>query len=154
MTALVTFLAVVLGPVGVTWAVLRLFRSLSDRSAGRQRSARPHRDPDRDRNTKRRVAPAPPTRGTTAPSPDGGSRAVGLDRLVRDLRRLGREYRALDAAGLPDSAGRLHDVGLRYDSTLAQCCAALGLPAPGPPPLDGVVRLEVEASLAQRGLSW
>ena len=49
---------------------------------------------------------------------------------------------------------RLQSVTLAYDDTLCACCTALEIPAPGRPPFDAVQRLEIEATLAQRGLTW
>jgi hypothetical protein len=45
-------------------------------------------------------------------------------------------------------------VSLAYDDTLCACCKALGIPWSGCPPFDGVRRLEMEACLAQRGITW
>ena len=130
MAALMTFLGIAFAPLGVTWAVLTLFRVLSGRGAG------------------------------AGPDPHGQTRADPrrLDRLRRDLARLEREYRTLERTlehgRDPGGPARLHALCVRYDETLVECYEALGLPAPGRPPLSGVVRLQVEASLAQRGVSW
>lgn len=92
-----------------------------------------------------------PRRGTGA-----GSQPVGppIERLVADLRRLGQDYSRIADSDLPRRALRLQSVTLAYDDTLCACCTALEIPAPGRPPLDPVQRLEVEATLAQRGLTW
>ena len=74
--------------------------------------------------------------------------------LCRDLTRLQRDYQTLLRSDAPAKAARLRAVGLAYDDTLCACCAALEVEDPGRPPLDGAVRLEVEAALAQRGLNW
>ncbi len=55
---------------------------------------------------------------------------------------------------MPVRAARLRAVTLAYDDTLRACCAALELPQPDRPPLSPIVRLETEAALAQRGLTW
>lgn len=78
----------------------------------------------------------------------------GLGRLRRDLTRLQRDYQALLRSDAPAKAARLRAVGLAYDDTLCACCVALEVEPPGRPPLDGAVRLQVEAALAQRGLDW
>lgn len=49
---------------------------------------------------------------------------------------------------------RLQSVTLAYDDTLCACCTALEIEAPGRPPFDLVQRLEIEATLAQCGLTW
>ena len=72
----------------------------------------------------------------------------------RDLRRLGRDYSRIAESDLPRRALRLQSVTLAYDDTLCACCTALEIPAPGRPPFDPVQRLEIEATLAQRGLTW
>lgn len=84
------------------------------------------------------------------PMPSGPS----LERLVEDLRRLEREYLRIERSDLPARGARLRTVSLAYDDTLRACCRALDLPEPDAPPLDGLVRLETEAALAQRGLNW
>ena len=85
-----------------------------------------------------------------------GSQHVGppIERLVADLRRLGRDYSRIAESDLPRRALRLQSVTLAYDDTLCACCTALEIPAPGRPPLAPVQRLEIEATLAQRGLTW
>jgi hypothetical protein len=77
-----------------------------------------------------------------------------IEQLVADLRRLGRDYSRIADSDLPRRQLRLQSVTLAYDDTLCACCTALEIPAPGPPPFDAVQRLEIEASLAQRGLVW
>lgn len=123
--ALVVLLGIAVGPVTVTWAVLRGFRALS----GAQDRQRP-------------VAPAIPA--PTSP----------LDELLAELGRLEREYAALELSQAAPGDPRTCAVVHAYDEALRRCCEALGLPLPGPPPFDGLVRLEVEAALAVRGLSW
>ena len=134
MTALLLMLAIALGPVTVTWAVLRGLRRISDARAGATRRARrkgPSVEP----------VPGPPV-------------GASLDQLVDELGRLERTYQRLESTPLPPSDARLRAVALAYDTTLRRCCDALDLPRPGPPPLQGLARLEVEATLAQHGLSW
>jgi hypothetical protein len=77
-----------------------------------------------------------------------------IERLVGDLRRLERDYVRIEESDLPRRASRLQSVSLAYDDTLFACCTALEIPCSGRPPLDAVQRLEVEAALAQRGLTW
>jgi hypothetical protein len=77
-----------------------------------------------------------------------------IEQLVADLRRLGRDYSRIAESDLPRRQSRLQSVTLAYDDTLCACCTALEIPAPGRPPFDPVQRLEVEAALAQRGLTW
>jgi len=77
-----------------------------------------------------------------------------VDRYVRQLRRLGAEYARIEASALPGKASRLRTVSLAYDDLLRDCCAALGLPEPGRPPLPPSSRLLAEAALAQRGVTW
>ena len=77
-----------------------------------------------------------------------------IERLVDDLRRLERDYVRIEESNLPRRAARLRSVSLAYDDTLFACCTALEIPCTGRPPLDAVQRLEIEATLAQRGLSW
>ena len=77
-----------------------------------------------------------------------------IERLVRDLRRLEREYSRIERSDLPRRAVRLQGVSLAYDDALCACCTALEIPWSGRPPLDPVQRLEIEATLAQRGLVW
>ena len=87
---------------------------------------------------------------TEAPAPQGPS----LQRLVADLHRLEADYRRIERSDLPAKARRLQAVSLAYDDTLRCCCLALDLPAPEPAPLRAIDRLEVEADLAQHGLTW
>ena len=77
-----------------------------------------------------------------------------IEQLVADLRRLGRDYSRIAESDLPRRASRLQSVTLAYDDTLCLCCTALEIPAPGRPPFGPVQRLEIEASLAQHGLTW
>ena len=134
MIELLLMLGIAFGPVTVTWAVLRGLRRISDARAGAVRRPR------------RGQAPVQPVPGP----PVGAS----LDELVDELGRLERTYRRLESTPLPASDPRLREVALAYDATLRRCCDALDLPRPGPPPLQGLDRLEVEATLAQHGLSW
>jgi len=77
-----------------------------------------------------------------------------IEQLVADLRRLGRDYSRIAESDLPRRQSRLQSVTLAYDDTLCACCTALEIPAPGRPPFDPVQRLEIEATLAQCGLTW
>ena len=77
-----------------------------------------------------------------------------IERLVSDLRRLERDYSRIERSDLPRRAVRLQGVSLAYDDALCACCTALEIPWSGRPPLDAVQRLEIEATLAQRGLVW
>ncbi len=80
--------------------------------------------------------------------------AENLGRLVDDLRRLEAEYIKIERSDLPARAARLRAVALAYDDTLRACCLAIGLPEPDERPLSGLMRLQTEAELAQRGLVW
>ena len=80
--------------------------------------------------------------------------AASLGRLVDDLRRLEAEYIRIERSDLPARGARLRAVALAYDDTLRACCLALGLPEPAERPLSGLMRLQTEAELAQRGLVW
>jgi hypothetical protein len=77
-----------------------------------------------------------------------------IEQLVADLRRLGRDYSRIVESDLPRRQLRLQSVTMAYDDTLCACCTALEIPDPGRPPFDAVRRLEIEAALAQRGLTW
>ena len=77
-----------------------------------------------------------------------------IERLVADLRRLDCDYCRIQRSDLPRRAARLQSVSLAYDDTLCACCSALEIPWSGRPPFDGVHRLDMEASLAKRGVTW
>jgi hypothetical protein len=77
-----------------------------------------------------------------------------IERLVGDLARLDRDYARIERSDLPRRALRLQGVSLAYDDVLCACCAALEIPLSGRPPLDPLQRIEIEAALAQRGLTW
>jgi hypothetical protein len=77
-----------------------------------------------------------------------------IERLVRDLRRLESDYSRIESSNLPRRAVRLQGVSLAYDDTLCACATALEIPWSERPPLDGVQRLQIEATLAQHGLVW
>ena len=77
-----------------------------------------------------------------------------IERLVRDLRRLERDYSRIERSDLPRRALRLQGVSLAYDDTLCACATALEIPWSERPPLDAVQRLQIEATLAQHGLVW
>lgn len=89
----------------------------------------------------------PRRRRTEAAGPD-------LAQLRYHLQRLDAEYARLEASSVPAKASRLRTVSLAYDDTLRECCAVLGLPEPGRPPLLAASRLQAEAALAQRGVTW
>lgn len=98
-----------------------------------------------DRFTVPRHRPGPP-----------GAVPVGrpLERLTDDLRRLEREYRRIERSGEPMRARRLQAVRMAYDDTLATCCRAVGVPVVATTPMSALHRLETEAALAQRGVTW
>jgi hypothetical protein len=77
-----------------------------------------------------------------------------IERLVSDLRRLEKDYSRIEHSDLPRRAVRLQGVSLAYDDALCACCTALEIPWSGRPPFDPIQRLEIEATLAQRGLVW
>ena len=77
-----------------------------------------------------------------------------LHRLVDDLHRIEGQYILVERSDTPAKAARLRALNLAYDDTLRECCLALGLPEPGERPLSGLLRLQTEAELAQRGLVW
>lgn len=77
-----------------------------------------------------------------------------LQRLIDDLRRLEEDYLRIESSDLPAKAHRLQSVSLAYDDTLRSCCRALDLPLPQAAPLTSMDRLQVEADLAQHGLTW
>jgi hypothetical protein len=94
------------------------------------------------------------TRGNGATPSGTGAPGLEMERLVGDLRRLECDYCRIERSDLPRRAARLQSVSLAYDDTLCACCQALEIPWSGRPPFDGVHRLEMEASLAQRGVTW
>ena len=140
MTAFVTLLGIALVPVTATWAILRGLRLVSAHGASAAAW----------RGGRRAAAPSAPA-GPAAWGPPVGA---SLGELVDELGRLERAYRQLEQLLLPADDHRMRELTLAYDATLRRCCAALGLPLPGPLPLEGLARLEVEATLAQHGLSW
>ena len=92
---------------------------------------------------------------TTARPRRGVQRELrSLDQLVADLRRIDAEYRRTEASDVPARGARLRALALAYDDVLRACCRLLGLPEPPTAPLRALDRLETEAALAQRGLSW
>jgi hypothetical protein len=88
-------------------------------------------------------------------APRAGAVPAGppIEQLVADLRRLGRDYSRIAESDLPRRQLRLQSVTMAYDDTLCACCTALEIPDPGRPPFDAVQRLEIEATLAQHGLT-
>ena len=97
-----------------------------------------------------RAESRPRRRSGALPEPAGPP----IERLVADLRRLGQDYSRIAESDLPRRQSRLQSVTLAYDDALCACCTALEIPAPGRPPFDAIQRLEIEATLAQRGLTW
>ncbi|GAB3679217.1 hypothetical protein [Angustibacter aerolatus] len=91
----------------------------------------------------RRLPPPPP-------------RHQPLERVVVRLHALDAEMGRLCVCDTrtPAIYARLLAARLAYDGLLAEACLVLGLDEPGPPPLDGVARLEVEAGLTAAGLRW
>jgi len=87
-------------------------------------------------------------------APEAAPIGPPIEQLVHDLRRLGRDYSRIAESDLPRRQSRLQSVTLAYDDTLCACCSALEIPAPGRPPFGAIQRLESEATLAQRGLTW
>lgn len=77
-----------------------------------------------------------------------------LGRLVEDLGRLEQDYQRISRSAEPARVRRLRAVGLAYDDTLRACCLRVGVPVPEGSPLAAVHRLETEAALAQRGVTW
>lgn len=86
----------------------------------------------------------------TEPAPAGPP----IEQLVADLRRLEREYSRIAESDLPRRQSRLQSVTMAYDDTLCACCTALDIRDAGRPPFAPIQRLEIEAALAQRGLTW
>ena len=95
---------------------------------------------------------AVPRRRRRAPASRPAGRS--LERLMADLRRLEDDYRRIEASDLPGRGARMRTVSLAYDDTLRACCRAVGLPEPASSPLTPLARLETEAALAQRGVTW
>lgn len=91
-----------------------------------------------------------PTHAEPDPVPTGRS----LQELVATLRRLETDYAVVEASRLPARAHRLHAISLAYDDTLRECCLALELPPPEHSPLSSVERMQTEAELSLRGLTW
>lgn len=81
-------------------------------------------------------------------------RGARRDLLVRELSQAGAEHAALAGADPCPDGARLRAVAARYDALLLDCCAELGLPVHGRPPLSGFARLEAEAELARAGVRW
>lgn len=77
-----------------------------------------------------------------------------IERLVADLRRLSNEQDSVRAGDRAARHGRLVAIGLAYDDVLLQCCDALELTHPGPPPLTRQQRHAIEAELLRSGLRW
>lgn len=76
-----------------------------------------------------------------------------VDGLARDLRRLAADHDRLMNSEHPAQALRMRAIQLAYDDTLRHACKALDIDTP-PETLDGARRIQVEADLAVRGLTW
>ena len=94
------------------------------------------------------------TRRSATTRSGAGSSGPEIERLVRDLRRLECDYCRIERSDLPRRAARLQSESLGYDGTLCACCSALEIPWSGRRPFDEVHRLDMEASLAKRGVTW
>jgi hypothetical protein len=94
------------------------------------------------------------THGNVATRTGAGTPSPEVERLAGHLRRLERDYCRIERSDLPRRAARLQSVSLAYDDILCACFEALEIPWSGRPPLSGVHRLEMEASLAQHGVTW
>lgn len=77
-----------------------------------------------------------------------------IERLVADLHRLSAEQDRVRTGDVPARGRRLTVIQLAYDDVLLDCCAALDLSRPGPPPLTHDQRLDIEAELMKCGLRW
>ncbi|HYO86413.1 MAG TPA: hypothetical protein VES01_08185 [Dermatophilaceae bacterium] len=77
-----------------------------------------------------------------------------LERLAADLRRLEADRHVLRSSNQPARAQRLMAAELAYEDVLLDCCEALELSCPGPPPLTPAQRRDTEAALFVAGLRW
>jgi hypothetical protein len=75
------------------------------------------------------------------------------ERYSKDLRRLAADHERVLVADVPAKAARLRALELAYDDTLVHACRALEVEAP-PTPFDAITRVQVEADLVTRGLTW
>jgi hypothetical protein len=77
-----------------------------------------------------------------------------LGRLGADLHRLNAEYTSVLNSQPSGKVVRLRALAAAYDDTLLACCDSYGLHVEHTSPLTGTQRLELEAELSQRGLTW
>lgn len=84
--------------------------------------------------------------------PDPGT--VPVEQIAADLRRLADLLERTYSTEQPAKMARLTAAALAYDYVLLSACRTLELPQPERLPLDPLERLETEAELARRGLSW
>jgi hypothetical protein len=91
----------------------------------------------------RRLRPGPPR-------PEG----LPVERLAADLHRLSVDLAAAEWSDAPAKAARLRAAAMAYDDALREACRTFGVPFPGPSPLPAIERLQTEAALAQKGLTW
>lgn len=76
-----------------------------------------------------------------------------IERLVADLQRLSDEQDAVRTGDRPARQRRLVAIELAYDDVLIECCDALELAHPAPPPFTRQQRHDIEA-LLKSGLRW
>ena len=88
----------------------------------------------------------PRRRGKRSTQPD-------IAKLARDLRRLSADHDELTADGVVGQALRMRAVQVAYDETLRDACRALDVDLPADQ-IDAVSRIQIEADLATRGLTW
>lgn len=74
--------------------------------------------------------------------------------LGADLHRLNVEYATVLNSDGSGKVMRLKALAAAYDETLLACCDHYGLEITHSCPLSGTERLQVEAELSQRGLTW
>jgi hypothetical protein len=75
------------------------------------------------------------------------------DGHARTLRRLATDHERLLAVDVAAKASRLRAVELAYDDTLREACHTLNVDAPAAP-FSASDRVQVEADLILRGLTW
>ena len=79
---------------------------------------------------------------------------VPVEQIAADLRRLADLLERTYSSDQPAKMARLTAAALAYDYVLLSACRTLELPEPSALPLGAVERLQTEAELARRGLSW
>ena len=79
---------------------------------------------------------------------------VPVEQIAADLRRLADLLERTYSSDQPAKMARLTAAALAYDYVLLSACRTFELPEPGALPLRAVERLQTEAELARRGLSW